>query len=341
MKKILLLFVVLVSVLLLAASLSGCGGSSWYPTPTSQFAFLRQPSTHTSMASARLADQKGSHQLGALADLSNPAIADVAAGSVSIVLMNNDGSGEKVVANRAGNFLNVQLSNDGLKTVFTAADANGRVQIYIADTANPNNATQLTNDAENHLQAQLSFDKSKVVFMKNGQLFVISSSGGQEMHIATPAGVSVFAPTFTPDGRIIYEDDDCDSLKIVNADADGTGLATLTNSNCADFDQQASVSADGKTLVFMRNWDVYKADLSLSDNTVSNITRLTTTGGGGMERNYDPLLVKDKVVYISRVDADQDGDTDVWSVDLNGSNNKQLTETDNYAGEYFDVTGFN
>jgi hypothetical protein len=40
-------------------------------------------------------------------------------------------------------------------------------------------------------------------------------------------------------------------------------------------------------------------------------------------------------------DADQDGDTDVWSVDLNGNNNKQLTEVDNYAGEYFDLTGFN
>lgn len=339
MKKILLLFVVLIAVLLLAAGLSGCSGSSFQPTPTNQFAFVRQASTQPFIASARLADQKGSHQLGALADLANAAA--LPGGSDSIVLMNNDGSGEKVVANRAGHFVNVQLSNDGLKTVFTAVDANGRAQIYIADTANLNNATQLTNDAENHLQAQLSFDKSKVVFIKNAQLFVISSSGGQEMHIATPAGDPVFAPTFTPDGRIIYEDDDCDSLKIVNADADGTGLATLTNSNCQYFDQQASVSADGKTLVFLRNWDVYKADLSLSDNTVSNITRLTTTGGTGMGTNYDPLLVKDKVVYISEVNADHDGDADVWSVDLNGNNDKQLTAVDNYALEYFDVTGFN
>jgi Tol biopolymer transport system component len=334
-KKLFSFFLFLV-VIAFAIALLNCGSDS-HTTPgiTSQFAFV-QPSagsgpTIMSPAERHLSAEhrqgfRNNSRLYSGRGL-KPWANTIEPGTDSIVLMNNDGTGQLIIANQAGRFEAVQLGYDGKRGVVSAEDSNGYLQIVYVDLGDKNNpvVTELTTDAENHWGPQISWDGSKVVFTKwvdsanNYQAVIMSASGGTETVI--PTDFEANYPTFTPDGKLVFENDDTDTISIMNTD--GTGLATITSEQDTEHgDWAPSVSPDGKTVVLSRQSNIYSVAI-----TGGTVTQLTKNG-----RSWDPMFVKDKIVYIS---YPTDGSSaEVLSMNVDGTNPKRLT-TDT-VDEYFE-----
>jgi len=323
----------------LALLLIACGNDTHQqivPPTASQFAFIREATGGSTVANAtsmhrlrqqtRTTEMRRARKTAMGAGIQKLA-ADIGNGTDSVILMKNDGTGETIVANQAGWFYGVQVSADAKKGVFSTEDSNGWIQLYFADVSNPTNPvlTQLTNDAENHWYPQLSADNSKIVFVnesgEEAQAGLISTSGGQETVISTP-GMFVNGPTWTPDGKIVFEEDYDDKIAVMNAD--GSNVRVITNIDGVESDEFPNVSADGKTIVFDRNGDVYTVAM---DGT--NLKQLTTDGS-----NWDPMFVGDKIIYISyRDSATSYIGGEVYSMNLDGTSQKRLTN--NAVDEYF------
>ncbi|MBZ5703999.1 MAG: DUF5050 domain-containing protein [Acidobacteriia bacterium] len=258
---------------------------------------------------------------------------DLSAGDDSVVLMNTDGTGELVIAPQMGWFEAVQESADTMKGVGTAQDSNGNYQVIFVDLADKKNpvATEITTDAEYHWSPQLSWDGTKVVFVKTanemgGQAVIMPTSGSHtETVISTPFWVSY--PSFTPNGKIVFEEETNDTINIMNQD--GTGNTRLTNADHAYFDECPSVSPDGKTIVFSRypTQGTYAEDIWTVNIDGTNPKQLTTDG-----MSWDPMFVKDKIVFVSW--RDNASGNEVYSMNLDGTNQKRLTN--NNVNEYFD-----
>jgi Tol biopolymer transport system component len=325
----------LIAVFALALTFANCGSdhhAAPAPAISQNFAYIQAlPPTLPAAQRHQQVERQGSIHasrhfgLGMrLHQWNSPAIS----GSDSIVMMKNDGTGDVLIADQQGTFGSVQLSYDGNSGVGTFLDDNEYDQIFYADLSNLNNVvvTQLTTDAEDHYLPQLSWDGSKIVFLKYDpnagmdQIAVMNASGGAETLVATPFNVNF--PSFTPDGKIVFEQEDDDTINIINAD--GTGNQALTNPDHAYFDEYPSVSPDGTTITFAR----YPADESTGEDiwTVkidgTNPTQLTTDG-----MSYDPMFVNDRIVFVSY--RDTESNDQIYSMLPNGSSPIRLT-TDTY-----------
>jgi Tol biopolymer transport system component len=339
----------LVSGLLLAAALSGCGSSTPLPV-TSKVAFIRNTGLPTLASqkshrapltvAERRVQMRARVQQPRITRLRSTAAAVIPSGDRSVYLINVDGTGETLIG-ATGYFDFVQLRADGSQAVFSAEDTDGYAQIYMVSMSDPTNPTQLTSDAEDHYEPQLSADGSTIVFVKYNsetdfdELWTISSSGGTETQIET-TGYDVWAPTWTPDGtKIVFEgwtEGDYD-YRIYSINAEG-GTPTPLTENLSGEDVYPAVSPDGETIVFQR-WndntgtsDIFTVAITgeiLDGSTPAQ--QLTTDGYSG-----DPLYVgSSKIVYISWQDTatDTSGDCDVWAMNVNGSGQAPLTTDTN------------
>lgn len=329
-------------MLAFAIALVNCGNDS-HPL-TNQFAFVRWApigGTHMSAAQRhfqvehRQAFQRNArlHQGSGL----KPWATGIRDGTDSIVLMNNDGTGESVIIPQAGWFEAVQESSDGKRGVALAEDTNGHYQVFYADLSDKNNpiGTQLTSDTEDRWSPQLSWDSKKVVFVKwvpsagYDVAVIMATTGGTETVISTPFNVST--PSLTPDGKIVFEQEDNDTINIMNAD--GTANKALTgDTNHTYYDEFPSISSDGKTIVFARYPDAgtYKEDIWTISADGTNAKQLTTDG-----KSTDPMFVNNKIVFLSwRDDTTGNEIKQVYSMNPDGTNPKRLTNTN--VNEVFD-----
>ena len=332
-----------VTLLLLFVSAGvGCGDSAHTMVPTSQLAFVRSPSGGTLAAM-----HHQSRELGCLRGLSDrktagggltPYLNTVASGTDSLVVMNNDGTGEKVIVNQGGLFYSVQLSLDGKKGVVSAEDDTGHLQIFLGDLTNLNaNPVQLTTDATNHYVPQLSPDNKTVVFVKYdssgvGRAYTVPTAGGAQAMINTPDTVDVWTPSYTPDGKkIVFEDDRLDTINIMNVD--GTGMKTLTNAGgTAYYDQFPSVSPDGTKLVFSRygkDTATTTEDIYIANIDGSGVKQLTNSGTSA--EAWDPFFVKNKIAYVYYSSTAHNND--IYSMNIDGTAAKDISN--NAADEYF------
>ncbi len=341
MRKVLLISLVLISVMVLATGLTGCGGSTVTPTrtATSTFAFIRLPAPPTIQAPltaqiGRAAEEQ--RRLAHKAVTARIAVAgtpgEIAPGDRLVVLMKNDGTNESLQEVTA-QYTSVQLSYDGKMGVFSAYDTAGYQQVYVVDmTKAPIEAVALTTEAKNHFWPQLSFDNSQVVFGMRGDsgndvAVVMSSTPGagtpKVVAVANHPEYEISTPTFTPDGNIVFEEDDDDTISIM--DQNGQNYRVLSNADTHYLDAHPSVSPDGKTVVFDREGDIYTADIN---GTVpdTNLKQVTNTGN-----DSDPMYVNDRIVFLSG--RDNAYGPEVYSMLPNGTDQKRLT--DNNSPEYF------
>lgn len=337
------LFPLLSAIFLVACAivLVNCGDDSHPLTTTNQFAFIREAGAGAAALHAQAREIKGARRLhqhrmtqggGGL----HPWAVEIDPGTDSIIVMNNDGSGgETVAVNQGGWFYSIHVATNGKNVAFTSeiTTSGSTYQQVLVATGSGNNydnytVTQLTSDAEDHHQAQVSADGSKVVFAKYDSVsgmdkaFVVPASGGAETVVPTPDTMDVYSPTFTPDGKsIVFEDCMLETINIVNLD--GTGMKVLNDpaSSDASLDDVPSVSPDGKLVTFLQDNNVFVMDI-----TGQNVKQLTTDG-----MNDDPMFVNNRIVYLSMVD--NVGSTEVYSMKPDGTDQKRLTN--NTAWEEF------
>ena len=332
MKKSLSFFLPIV-VIVFSLTLLNCGSNSTPPpsaTPSDQFAFIREAggSGFAHVAEAKGVPRLRQHRLTPRGLGLQPWANDIDPGTDSVVLMNNDGTGETVVADQAGWFYSIQMAVDGKSGVFTSdvtSDGMTYEHIFVAQAMSQSTftVTQLTTDAEHHYVPQLSPDGTKVVFTKYNpdidqeQAYVMSVSGGAETLIPTPDTMLVLNPTFTPDGtRIIFEDCNIDSINQVKLD--GTGMVVLNNADGTYLDDLPSASADGKYITFIQDGNVMRMDIN-----GQNVTQLTND-----DASWDAMFVNKKIVFLSSRD-DVTG-YEIYSMNVDGTNQTRLTNNNFY-----------
>lgn len=165
------------------------------------------------------------------------------------------------------------------------------------------NIRMLTNGGEN-AEAYLSFDENKLIFqatvnaLECDQIFTMNLDGSNKKMVSTGKGRTTCAYYLPGDDRIVYAsthlaDDNCppppdrskgyvwklyDSFDIFSANADGSDVVRLTDSD--GYDAEATVSPMGDKIVFTSTRDG-DPELYVMDIDGSNQTRLT------FEKGYD------------------------------------------------------
>jgi TolB protein len=156
------------------------------------------------------------------------------------------------------------------------------------------NIRMLTDGGEN-AEAYLSFDEKKLIFqsthgdLKCDQIFTMNIDGSEKKMVSTGKGRTTCSYFLPGDQKIIYASthlagDDCppppdrskgyawklyESFDIFSANADGTNLKRLTNTD--GYDAEATVSPKGDKIVFTSTRDgdpeIYTMNLDGSDQT--------------------------------------------------------------------------
>jgi TolB protein len=156
------------------------------------------------------------------------------------------------------------------------------------------NIRMLTDGGEN-AEAYLSFDEKKLIFqsthgnLKCDQIFTMNIDGSDKKMVSTGKGRTTCSYFLPGDQKIIYASthlagDDCppppdrskgyawklyESFDIFSANADGTNLEQLTNTD--GYDAEATVSPKGDKIVFTSTRDgdpeIYTMNLDGSDQT--------------------------------------------------------------------------
>jgi TolB protein len=244
-----------------------------------------------------------------------------AGGNDSLVLMNNDGSGELVVENQTNAFGSVQEGYDGKRAVLAALDSTtNNMQVFYVDLTNQQSPvlTQLTTEATDHWGVAISWDGKTVAYTKEAggldQAALMSASGGTETVLSTTFNTDFLS--FTPDGKILFVDWDDHTIGIMNAD--GSGVTKITTAVSGQWDSSPSASPDGKTITFTRVIGGSVLNIWTMNMDGSNQQQLTTDG-----KSVPSRYINNKIVFGSARDTNSNGQ--IYSMNPDGTDQKRLT----------------
>ncbi len=171
--------------------------------------------------------------------------------SLSIFLINADGSGQTELAGTCGQF--PSWSPDGKKIAFnTAPGCPVAGEIFVIN-ADGSGLTNLTNHPAGDARAAWSPNGRKIAFNSNrdgdGEIWVMNADGSDPVQLTFNTATDQ-APDWSPDGRkIVFQsnrDDPKFDLYVMNAD--GTDVTRLTFGGGRDLDP--SWSPDGRMIAF-------------------------------------------------------------------------------------------
>lgn len=346
MRKALLVFLLLTSLLLLAFAVTGCDSTATNP-PTNQFAFLRYSGGNFAAQFAARGEGTKAARAAAWAARHSSARRAVAATATEILpgpidvyttSTTSTPGAETKVTDVPSSIESAFLSRDGRKGVFTGlvtgSDSHDYLQVFVVNMSNPTNAVQVTSDLEDHYDAQFSPDGNTIVFSYydgnsewDDYLGTVPAAGGSETKsFEALAGMDVLNPTYTPDGqKIVFEDCNSDNLYIVNAT--GTGLTQLTDTG---YDRIPSVSPDGTKIVFERETNGSEIYIMGIDGEMGGTAATPLTGPsvnpptmGAV--SFEPMFIGDKIVFVT--DLDDDNDIDIYAMNADGSGKVAITDT--------------
>ncbi|NNE68058.1 MAG: hypothetical protein HKN33_15960 [Pyrinomonadaceae bacterium] len=238
------------------------------------------------------------------------------------------------------------------------------------------NIKQLTFGGEN-AEAYFSSDGKKLIFQSKrdgrgcDQIYTMNIDGSDTKMVSTGTGRTTCAFFYKSMKKIVYSSTHLGSLEcpptpdfskgyvwpiyssfdIFRAKPDGSGVKRLTKS--PGYDAEATVSPDGKTIVFtsMRDGDL---DIYSMDRNGKNVKRLTDALGydGGpffspdgkqiVYRSYHPKTEAEIARYKDRLANDliEPNNFEVWVMNADGSNKRQVTKLgDASFAPYFHPSG--
>jgi Tol biopolymer transport system component len=159
----------------------------------------------------------------------------MAGGDLDLWTMKPDGSGKKQITNRAGYDGGPVLSRDGKLVVWRAGYPKS-----------PEDAAKYKDLLRDNVTSPMKME------------LMVANADGSGARQITDFGCASFAPTFTPDGKMILFASNklkCDSrqFELFLIKLDGTGLEQVTN--FGGFTSFPEFSPDGKSLVFCSDKD--------------------------------------------------------------------------------------
>jgi TolB protein len=126
-----------------------------------------------------------------------------------------------------------------------------------------------------------------------------------------------YFPSWTPDGRILFESDRGGDNDIYVIDPDGRNIVNLTNHPARD--TEASWSPDGRYVAFSSDRSG-QLEVWLMDSDGSNLRQLTEGGGHQPDWSSDST----KIVFVAKRKSEYEN---IFVIDLEGTYITRLTTT--------------
>jgi len=165
-------------------------------------------------------------------------------------------------------------SPDGKKIAFSSG-RDGISHIFVMN-ADGTGTTRITGSQRNDNHPSWSADGKRIVFSREGALFVVSATGGTPRRVGHGFG-SAMNPAYSPNGKLIaydYRKPGYSNREIYVMNADGTGIRPVTR--LVYVSALPAWSPDGKRIAFesnpLRHNEIYTVALDGTD-----VRQLTTS----------------------------------------------------------------
>jgi Tol biopolymer transport system component len=244
-------------------------------------------------------------------------------GNDEIYVINPDGSGETLVGSHAASDTNAVWSPDGTKVAFVTL-RHGNEDIYVVNADGSGLLRLTTHTAVDH-QPVWSPDSTKIVFTSlrtgGGDIYVVAATGGTQTQLTTSTGGD-YDPMWSPNGqKIVYVNNTANNPETWIMNANGSSQTRMTNRS--GYDVSPFFSPDGTKVAIRAPYGAGGSGDQIwviSTTAPFNPTRLTTQGS-----NYFQSWSPDgsKILFQST----RDGNAEVYSMDTNGLNETQLTDS--------------
>jgi serine/threonine protein kinase/Tol biopolymer transport system component len=317
-----------------------------------RFAFMRgEPKSGESLLLIANADGTGERRVGARkapqvygmpawspdgSVIACPAGDEVAGKVMTVFAVNpEDGTEKQMTAQKWLGIGGINWLPDGSGLVMIAADEDSRLS-QLWHLSYPDGATRrLTNDLNDYGGVSIAGQSDDLVTVRYDQstnIWTMPGTGatasqaldhggfGTDMSQAkqiTSGGVKYYGGAWTPDGKIVYWSDASGARDIWIMDGDGSNQKQLTAGAGSNF--QATVSPDGRYIVFVSDRNNGKPNLWRIDIDGSNPKQITNTNFG---RN--PTITPDGlwIVYVSFGSKSPT----LWKVPIEGGKPVQIND---------------
>lgn len=254
-------------------------------------------------------------------------------GDWEIYSMWDDGTNSVRLMDNDSDEVQARVSPDGRMVAF-ASKITGNWDIWLEDAQTPAEWVQLTDDTANDWQPTWSPDGRRLAFASdrdgNWNIYVINVNGTGETRLTSDESEDSF-PAWSPGGnhRIAFYSERSGGGDIYTMDSSGQNVEALVEN--PGFDSSPAWCPDGRTLAFASARDhggTYATEIYLLDLLSGNLDRLTDND------SYDsiPLWSSDGRRIFFTSDRHW-GTDDIWVMDANGSNPRNLTE--DYRSDIF------
>lgn len=236
-----------------------------------------------------------------------------------IYIMNADGTNVRNLTNNPAYDTNPSISADGKRIAFVSNRDSAGLEIYLMNI-DGSNVTRLTNNSKDDYNPTFSPD-GRIAFISDrnlqSDLYIMNSDGTNQTRL-TSTFVRLSEVDFSPDGtRIAFVDGRDGDVEIYVINPDGSDVRRLTNNQ--DIDTSPSFSPDGARIAFRTNRDAGgNPEIYLMNSDGTNPVRITTNGSSS-EPSFSPDGSQIAFVNV--------GDGNIYSMDVDGSNQTRLTKS--------------
>lgn len=233
----------------------------------------------------------------------------------------NNASEPKIISTSGKNLNYPAISPDGKTIAFVEETSD----INIHEISSENKSRPIVRSSRDDHSPQFSPDGKLIVFASdrtgNYEIWIAESSGENQRQL-TDMKSSAGSPRFSPDGKfIIYDVQSAGNSAIYKVSTNGETPVHVTNDDFSNF--LPAWSDDGKSIFF------------ISNRTGNNqIWKISSEGGEAVQITKQGAFEmfaangKNEIIY-----SKGDGKTGLWSVGINGENEKtipELSETGNW-----------